>query len=240
MAHNFARRRATTEHVVNERLPVAPNPSFRWMWHPESWVEVNGAWLPRLKKWWLLPGVNGVKNRGAHGHLHAKTEMEHVHGFIVLDPVKTPVLVKDPETGDLVEQRGYLDVIPCQRGKRKGDYHLDPWTTPDVLGHGAKAKVIEVFDHETFDAWRAMLVERDIIDRPHPATLNAEIDRQRSRAGRRLAEAHDGNPHVQAAVEAEFNRAERMEAAVPAVLGLVPDLVPDPEPKKKRGARVQA
>lgn len=239
MAHNFARRRATTEHVVNERLPVAPNPSFRWMWHPESWAEANGVWLPRLKKWWLLPGVNGVKSRGPMGHLHAKTEMEAVHGFIVLDPVKTPVLVKDPDNpGQLKEERGYLDTIPCQRGKKKGDYHLDPWTSPDVLGHGAKAKVIEVFDHETFDAWRLMLVEKGIVERPHPATLNAEIDRQRSRAGRRIAEAHDGNPHVQAAVEAEFNRAERMEAAVPAALGLVP---PEPKPKRKRGgASVQA
>jgi hypothetical protein len=139
--------------------------------------------------------------------------MEGAHGFQVLDPVKTPVLSRD-ENGELVESRGYLDRYDAKGKGLKGTYHATPWDVFDgVRGRGSKAEAVFEWDQEAFDATRKLWLERGLIDRPHSQTLAAAIDVQRARAERRVGEAHDGAPHVQAKVQAEYERLERMEAA---------------------------
>ena len=193
--------------VTDARLPGRPRPKFIYAHHPMGWEFDGTRYLPRLTRFEIRPGLNGVK-KGANGigPLFARLRTE---GWKVI-PEDCPVLYTD-DRGDLVEDTGYLFAWPGQ----KGTTHAERWARPALIGAGSSAKVdwTSRYDRKGYDAWRAMLVERGIVDPPQEAVVSQLITVQRRRANRRTSEAHAGNPGVLEHVKGQRAKLEAMTAS---------------------------
>jgi hypothetical protein len=202
-------------------LPEKRGHQFFYMCHPNAWEFVGGEWLPRLKRFSLTPGVNGVSD-GPSGYRIAKANFE-ADGWIFLDH-KVPVMYHNDD-GELVEEKGYL----CSLPGLNGPVYTDVWHTPIVVGMGRTARVdwAEGFDAEGFNMWRKMLVERGFVDVPHKSVLMGVISLQRKRTERNALTANSGNPVAVRRYEDEKDRLEAMEAS----------LAPKPAPAKKPAAK---
>jgi len=216
--HTFQRSKASVSKatISSDLLPGKPIPKFLLVHSPASW-EFHPTllrWLPRIKRQPITPGVNGCK-AGRNGHLPLVVSLRE-RGFIVIDD-DAKVIYHD-EDGDLVEDHGYMVKYDGQRGAM----YAEIWARPAILGYGRNASTdwSSQYDVAGFDLWRASLVDEGLIRQPSPAVLAQVMDRQQSRADRRLKEAHDGAPHIQRHVEGEKATLAAMEVAS-AELGVV-------------------
>lgn len=210
--HQFAAqpRKATSTKVgtaEDDRLPGRPTDKFVYAHHPNNWEWIDGAYLPRLTKVPLRPGVNGCK-KGRGGHIPVLNRLRS-EGWTVIDesgPVKLT-----GEDGEIVDDTGYLLAWPG----RIGPIHQDCWSIPSLLGAGNSATVdwSSQFDREGWNAWRLWLLAEKLIAPPTAGVLNHLLKLQNRRASRRSGESHDGNPHIQAHVRREQDKLTAMSDA---------------------------
>lgn len=214
MPHSFPtgkRTRASATKVTSitdERLPGKPTPKFVYAHHPNSWeFHLEHGWIPYVKKIPLVPGVNGCR-KGARGVQPVLTRLAS-EGWIVIDE-DCPIVLTGSD-GDLIKDNGYLYRWEGIRGA----IYQDAWSSPSVIGTGPAAKVDwqTQYDRVGFAAWRAMLVEKRLVPPASAAVLAEAVKVQTTRSRRRLAEGHDGNPHVQAQVKREMSKLDAMIAA---------------------------
>ena len=211
--HNFESSKAGAQRATVEehRLPTRRGkmPRFLFAHSPMSWEfsTDRDRWLPRLKQIPLTPGANGVR-AGRTGHHGLMTRLR-ADGWTVIDD-DAPVVFHGDD-GEIVEDTGYM----LRYEGTRGPAYADVWSRPVVFGVGRSSSVDwgSQYDAAGFEAWRALLVDNGTIAAPAPAVLARLIEGQRSRAGRRLSEAHDGNPHVQSIVEDQHKRLADMTAA---------------------------
>jgi len=212
MPHNFQSKKANNKagSASDDRLPGRPRPRFLLAHHPESFEFVGGKWLPMLKTIPLIPGVNGCRN-GANGHQPVIVELRN-NRWVPLDEDMS-IKVTDPDTGDIVDDEGYME----EWEGKKGPHFSDAWCNPMLVGSGKAASVDwnTGFDHAGYNAWRAWLIEEGHIKPPSPAVLARLTKIQEKRANRRIHESHDGNPHIQAQVKAGLDKLAAMNAAAP-------------------------
>lgn len=207
----------------SERLPTRRTPPFFYIHHPGDWEFCGGEWLPRVKRWSLHTGVNGIQS-GKRGYLQAKTNLE-ADGWIVIGH-DVPVCYHD-EDGELVDDTGYL----CSLLGRGGQVHTDVWHKPSVIGMGRTASVDwkEGYDREGFNLWRKKLLEVGIIPAANPAALSQLVRVQERRTRRHAKQAVEGNPIAQRKHDKEKERLEDMKAGTKKVTA-----------KKKRAPRKRA
>ena len=213
MPHDFQppqRTSATrvTSSTIDDRLPCRPTPKFIYAAHPNAWEwHPDHGFIPRAKKIPLVPGVNGCR-KGANGAQAVLTRLRS-DGWIVLD--EDGPIIRTGDDGDLVKDQGYL----YRWEGRSGPVYQDAWAAPSIVGYGRNASVdwVSQYDREGFAAWRAQLVRNGTIPKPSAAVLARLLKVQARRAGRRVHESHDGNPHVQAEVKAQQDRLEAMQDA---------------------------
>lgn len=218
---NFKPQKVTDTVENPDILPEWRAPQFFYMHHTDSWEFIDGEWLPRLKRWRLVPGVNGVQP-GPNGYRVAKANYE-ADGWTVL-PHNCPVIYTDPESGELIEDSGYL----CSLRGRGGKVYTDVWHTPIVMGAGRTASVNwkDGFDREGFDLWRKMLMAKGFIGKPNPMVLSSLIEIQKRRTDRNASKAVSGNPYAIAKFEDEKVKLAAMEASI--------------SPPKRRGRKKKA
>jgi|19_taG_2_1085344.scaffolds.fasta_scaffold11979_3 hypothetical protein len=215
--------------LSEERLPEKPNSKFVLAHPPGQYEFVAGQWLPVLKHLVLRPGVNGVvePEKGGHANYFGRLVRD---GWTIIDPLPAGGVLVADDDGQIEAADGYLIPWPCQRGRMKGTYYSDVWSTPTVLGRGERASVSWHFDRAGWNAWRAQLVGSGKIPAPRPADVGIKIATQRKRSERQIAGAHDGAPHIQAKVEAHQARLTEMEASAAA-------LAPPKPKRRKRSAK---
>lgn len=191
----------------SERLPERANAPFFFVHHPGDWEFIEGEWLPRVKRWPLKSGVNGVQS-GKRGYLQAKTNLE-ADGWIVINH-DVPVCYHDDD-GDLIDDTGYL----CSLLGQNGQVHTDVWHKPSVIGMGRTASVDwkEGYDRAGFNLWRKKLLELGLIPAANPASLSQLVRVQERRTRRHAKQAVEGNPIAQRKHEVEKVRLEGMKAS---------------------------
>lgn len=177
-----------------QRLPIVGNHPFYLMHNPLSWElvymptadgETYPAWVPKLRRLWNKPGVNGCREGGDSAPAELRFMKE---GNVLLDPAK-------------------LDYIR-QYPARKGWYFQEKWYTVEILA----GRMIERFDHATYNAWRLSLVRDHHVAPPHEHVLTLQIDIQRQRIERLIRDQHI--PEKKAALKNEQSiLADMLQAA---------------------------
>lgn len=214
MPHTFSgtpvKATSTKVHVdSDERLPGRPSPKFVYAHNPSNWSfdPVHG-FLPVATKIPIRPGVNGC-GRPPNGHVAMLSGLR-AQGWIILDE-SGPIRVTNPDTGEIVEDAGYLLLWEGKKGK----IYQDVWSWPTLIGRGNSARVdwSSQFDHDGFKAWLIMLRDTGVVPPISPGVASRLLKVQERRADRRLSEGHSGNPHIQAHVKAEHKTLDRMKDA---------------------------
>ena len=174
----------------------------------------------------LVPGVNGCR-KGATGHLPVLTRLRG-EGWIPIDEAGA-VKLSDPD-GTIIDDDTYL----LRWEGRRGPIYQDCWSHPTLIGHGPTARVdwSSQYDRPGFRAWRAWLVDSGTLPDVTAGVAARLCKVQGSRAARRTAEGHDGNPHVQAHVNHELSKLDGMKDAAAAKGARVKGRTSKP---KKRG-----
>ena len=196
MAKTFEGR-AVKPKSTDDRLNVRHAPSFIFMHHPNQWdlLESSDGFelLPKLTKFQLIAGLNGVKSRPGGG-VDAT-----VARVAMMD--KGWVFVDSEKGGD----GGYLREFDGIRGL----VYADKWATPRRLGGGTMARV--VWDHDTagFDAFRRSLLEDGTIKNPDNSILDFMITLKEKRIQRKTKTAHI--PHVQKQIKEIEDEKEALE-----------------------------
>jgi hypothetical protein len=125
-------------------------------------------------------------------------------------PHDAPILVTDPDTGELTPDTHYLVEIDGTRGK----VHLDAWTHPYVIGSGKQAIVdmTSLFDRQGFDATRLLWLDLGLLNPIDASVMAMKQKVQRKRVSRRVKVAHNGNPHALAVAHYEQRKLDAMSA----------------------------
>ncbi|MHA1570592.1 MAG: hypothetical protein ACTSWM_02125 [Alphaproteobacteria bacterium] len=154
-------------------------------------------------------------------------------GWITLDE-SGPIRRTDPDSGALVDDTGYL----MQWEGKRGPIYQDAWSWPTLIGRGRAARVdwSAQFDRAGYVAWLVMLRDTGAVPPISPGVAARLLKVQNRRADRRLAEGHDGNPHVQAHVKEQRARLEAMKDAAVSAGAKVKGRKPA-EPKKRGPGR---
>lgn len=225
MSHTFESEKtaARTSAVAPNVLPCKRNEPFLLGYHPSSWTFEKGEYVPRLKRFYFEPGVNGVKlAANGRGDPTLMIAAMQARGWVFLTD-EEPVLYQ--KGGETVRERGYL-----KRYRARGGWvYCTVWDHPSVLGAGREAKVQwgQGFQRDAYWHWRRELCERHGW-KPSPGIISRLVRSAQKRAGRRVAEAHDGAPHIQAHVEAQLKAAKAMQEAGDRVHTPVPfDIEPE-------------
>lgn len=200
-------------------LPELANAKFLYVHNPDSWEfsQERHEWLPRLKKFKLIPGCNGVRAGGDYAE--AKAHFESREGWIFL-PLTLAVCYT--EDGLLVEGQGYRRWWDGIGGR----VYDDVWSIPAQIGVGKHARVVWEFDQRGYDEWRSRLVRTGVIPAVIPAVQGAVIDLQSLRVERSAGQAHAGaNPAIQAKHARNTERLEAMHRS----------LAPEVEPVARKG-----
>lgn len=209
MAHTFTKEKTTAAKVtslVDDLLPGRPTVKFIYAHHPNSWEHVPGyGFLPRLKKHSIQAGVNGTQ-RGPRG-IHSLLTNLRADGWFPIDD-QGPVMVTDPDSGDIVEDSGYL----LKWRGAKGAIYQDAWAEPTIIGTGSQRRCDwnSQYDRAGFLAWREWLRDNDRVPAIQPGVASELVKLKERRANRRTSEGHDGNPHVQAIVLEEHQQLEAL------------------------------
>lgn len=188
-----------TQTKGTDLLNARPTPQFFFMHNPNGWelvaTEDGGfEWLPRLKRFSLTPGVNGIRQdrRGGVDYGSTKASFER-RGWTFIMPEDVP-------GGYMVEFEG-----------RWGKVYADKWTHPRALGVGASAKIIWDRDDEAYNDFRRSLMER--LGQPDPSVIDFRETLQSKRAKRRERETHI--PSVAAEMEKESAKLAAIKASKP-------------------------
>jgi len=241
MPHDFAAQppakaapqKVTAVTLSDDRLPGKPQPKFIYAHHPGNWefVSEETGFVPRISKVPLRPGINGCR-KGPQGHLPVLSRLR-MEGWVILNE-DGPVKVSSP-TGEIVDDHGYLLRYDGVRGAT----YADVWSRPFVVGAGPSARVdwSSQYDREGWNAWRVFLRESGAVPPPSPSVLAANMRRQERRSRRRIAEAHDGAPHVQAIVEHETAKFNAMREAAAAYGAKVRGRKPQAKSRVVRAAK---
>jgi hypothetical protein len=198
MAKNF-KASPVTKTAGTDLINVRPTPAFFFMHNPNGWemleTEEGGyEWLPRLKRFTLTPGVNGIAQdrRGGVDYRNAKSRFEQ-RGWTFIMPEDVP-------GGYMVEYEG-----------RWGKVYADKWSHPRPLGAGDNAKILWDHDAEGFNDFRRSLVER--LGPPDPSVIDFRETIQAKRVKRREREGHI--PSVAAHIEKETAKLAAIKASKP-------------------------
>lgn len=207
---DFGREKATIRRnqVAPDRLPVRATHPFLFGYHPGNWEHIEDfGWLPQLKRFVLQPGVNGCKEPHAGGHTLMVARFQG-EGWTFIDDSE-PVCYHDIDSGELVEEEGYLIGLRGVRGK----VHCTVWDNPEVIGMGREATVDwgTGFDREGFNFWRTELMKRHGW-KPTAAVIARRERLQRHRITRQGPRNNKGHPEVQAHVAEQASKLERMQA----------------------------
>lgn len=183
------------------RLPLAPNTPFLLTHSPLSWfsAKVDGQprWLPVLKPMALAGGVLGSKpGRGKDD------PPQHGPAVDRMRRRKVPRVVLEAEVSE------YLRAYPCaSKDGRKGDYYCDAWERPEVVAGAYDPGR----DDEGYHRWLVSLLDRGLIQAPHPRILERLMERQSGHVER--LQSLQQTPGIVAKVIAEQNLVETARAA---------------------------
>ena len=196
-------RKVTLGSVTEQPLlPVEPNAPF-FLTHTElGWdvarVVKRAVWLPTLKPMAIQGGLFGAKSGKQEGD-------KPIHGPAVdrMRRRKIPRVVLEAELGE------YLVEYDCRgpRSKRKGVYFCDRWEHPEVIA----GEYSPTWDEAGYDEWRLTLVERGLIQPPHPVVLERIRERLRGHLVRLGALAE--SPSIKRRIADEQDRLKVAEKA---------------------------
>jgi hypothetical protein len=181
------------------RLYAPTTPKFLFMHHPNQWdvLETDDGYelLPKLCKFNLIPGLNGVRMRPGGGADSTAARAAFIdRGWVFIDNKKGGA-------------DGYLREYDAASGK----IYVDKWTSPRKLGHGARAKVLWDTDLEGFNDFRRSLVEDGTVEKPDAAALDFKVALLEKRISRKVKHSHI--PQIQKEVEKAVEKKEAIETA---------------------------
>ncbi len=214
MSHRFTgtpiKATSTKSQVVEDTaLPGRPTPKFVYCHNPSNWsFHTDHGFIPNVTKIQIRPGVNGCK-RPPNGHIPMLSRLRS-DGWIPIDE-SGPIKVTDPESGQIVDDMGYLH----QWEGKRGPIYQDAWSWPTLLGAGSAATCdwSSQFDRAGFVAWQVQLRDSGTVPPIGPGIAARLLKVKGRRADRRVADGHDGNPHIQAHVNREHAELEAMKTA---------------------------
>jgi hypothetical protein len=160
-----------------------------WEYHPEH------GFLPQLKRYPIVPGLNGVDEHSGDSSLRAGILAK---GGIIIDRYDDRLLLDGEHTDD--ESHTYYDYVRYFETEDGRRYHVEPGEVPTITGRRAI-----VWDKDAgrrgYAAFRKHLRDSGIID---PITDPAWQDIRAHQTARieRLRDAVARNPHKAAALEA--------------------------------------
>tara|TARA_R100000655_G_scaffold19541_4_gene40743 strand:+ start:1211 stop:1885 length:675 start_codon:yes stop_codon:yes gene_type:complete len=177
MAHDFSNTGqvitgpATGTAPGADRLPEMPRPDFYLMHHPDGWepVEVSPdewEWLPKLKRFLLVPGVNGVRSvRGGVDDGPARINFER-QGFKILP-----------------RDLGYVTKYTARNGRPT---FYASWEIPVALGNRVAVRM----DDEHYIEFRRGLVQSGVVAPPEPEALDIVLEDLKHRINRNGTQIH--------------------------------------------------
>ncbi len=197
MAHTFSSTAATplSGSLTARKLKLAPRPNFYLMHSPTSWECLETAkgweWLPRLKQLPAASGVNGVRQTRAGADVRPAMIRFQSEDWTILS---------QPER---VRDGGYVVTTPCEGGL----VHHCFYDSFKMVGNSVIAKT----DHKAKHDFLRSLVVNGHIPAPEPEILEAIIERQAHRLGRKANNAHI--PAVKARLDEDAAKIEAMKVA---------------------------
>lgn len=196
MAKTFESRPVSAP-TGGEKLYAPTTPRFLFMHHPNQWdvLETEDGYelLPKLCKFNLIPGLNGIRLRPGGGADSAAARASFMdRGWVFIDNKKG-----GPD--------GYLREYDAVAGK----IYVDKWTTPRKLGHGSRAKVLWDTDTEAFNDFRRSLLEDGTIEKPDDSALDFNLALIEKRIARKIKHAHV--PQIQKEVEKAIDKKEAIK-----------------------------
>jgi hypothetical protein len=196
MAKTFESRSVNAP-TGSEKLYAPTTPRFLFMHHPNQWdvLETEDGYevLPKLCKFNLIPGLNGIKMRPGGGADSTAARASFMdRGWVFIDNKKG-----GPD--------GYLREYDAISGK----IYVDKWTTPRKLGHGSRAKVLWDSDTKGFNDFRRSLLEDGTIESPDDSALDFKLALIEKRIARKIKHAHV--PQVQKQVDKITEKKEAIE-----------------------------
>jgi len=206
---SFSPDRFRVERTESARVLPVPA-SHRWIYahHPEGWevAEVDGAdrWVPSLRRFRLVPGVNGTD---MHGN---SSKLQYRFGQL---------------GWTFIENGGPAGTYSFECAARGGFVWLDKWTTINEYVPGKVKKVMTPEARADFNLWRAGLVDSGALKAPEPFMLEHICETYHDTHIDRLA-ALAGN----VAVDRKVVKAEKMYARMLAASLEAPE----PAPKSTR------
>ena len=200
-----AKKPKGTRQLLNAR----PNAQWLYMCHPNSWDFIqsedgSAEWLPMLKRWRQVPGINGIKGRRCGGISETAARAKYVDdGWIFINPEECEWLDNQPNDS------GYLRAI---EGKY-GTVWVDIFAEPESIGAGNNASVVFSRDKEAYNDFRRELLSRGVVPAIQAGVVKLYSKRQRSRASRKISQIH--NPMIAKHIENESTKLSQMQASVP-------------------------
>lgn len=195
-------------------LPVVASQqiySFRYMHHIQGWefrtVMGKGRWMPVIKRFALMPGVNGI--RAGQGGAVAAVAHRKAAGWTFF-PLDAPVICT--VDGKLVQSVGYIQTFKT-RAKNRVCYS-DVWSRPYIID----AKTVDWtshYDYNGHDATLILWMEIGLIKEPDFANVSTRIKVQGRRSRRRAKLALTGTPAAVQAKVLEDDKLLAMEEAAP-------------------------
>ena len=152
-------------------MPENPRADFYLMHHPQAWepVETQAGvweWLPKLKRFLLVPGVNGVRAvRGGVDDGPARINFER-QGFKILP-----------------RDLGYVTKYTARNGRPP---YYASWEIPVALG----TRVAVRMDADHYLEFRRGLVESGMVPQPEPEALEIVLEDLQHRINRNGTQIH--------------------------------------------------
>ncbi len=199
-------------------LPViAPQQmySFRYMHHVQGWefrtVQGKGLWMPVIKRFALMPGVNGIK--AGRGGAVAAVAHRKADGWTFFK-LNAPVLCT--VDGKLEQSIGYVQTFKTRNPNRV--CYSDVWSCPYIID-SRTVDWASHYDAKGHDATLLLWMELGLIKAPNFANVSTRIKVQGRRSRRRAKLALTGTPAAMDAKVLEDDKLEAMEVAAPAAQG---------------------
>lgn len=197
----------STQAATQTRLPLKSNPRYFFAHNPENWElrlfdtihstddtkkkKQVAILLPTLSSIPEVPGVNSTKQIG--NHIDSSVMRTHLqdNGWTILDANK----------------HDYMRIYPAQ----KGNYHTSRWTSFEKVGN----RIIQKFDADGYDQWRLELMQKGVINPPHPEIASLKLIKM-DRAMSRL-ERDQHIPEVSARLKTKQTEYRQIKAAIQRV-----------------------
>jgi len=193
------------------RLPLPADkrapPPFLYAHMDSDWDFVAGlGFLPRLTRYPITPGLNGIDEHGNDAALRAGIMSK---GGIIIDRYDDRLLL-DGESPDDDSHRfyDYVRYFECEDGRR---YHVEPGETPTI---GARRNIM--WDTEAgsrgYNDFRAHVAAAGIVD-PMSDLVFREMEAHQIQAIQKIRERLARNPHLTGRLETAEARLQGMRDA---------------------------